>query len=264
MAPLSFLTATFLLCVLPLVTSLNLPYFSGYISYSNHPPHPHPHPTPSPSGTTCPTIIKTTDSASCPQPTPSPCPVPDCIVLSSIDNPCGCPTSVATVNVYTPCPKGCDGACSTQWTVKQPTSTCAKTTSKPTSKSTSKSTSSISGPVIVTPPTRTSRPLPTITTRPFTDTVTQASTCHTITATEGPECWTPDCEITYSRCRKEAEVTVSCGCEVVRTVTSCRRTCDGGCWTDYATKYLPCAATPSGSGVTRTAPVLTVPTLGQY
>lgn len=29
-------------------------------------------------------------------------------------------------------------------------------------------------------------------------------------------------------------MTLSCGCERVETVTRCVRSCDGGCWTDWA------------------------------
>ncbi|PVH76274.1 hypothetical protein DL98DRAFT_657510 [Cadophora sp. DSE1049] len=265
MAPLQFLTSIgfFLSILFPSIHALEVPV-------DLHPTHTIT------SLVSCPTITTTTDSASCPAPTPWPCPAPDCIYLSSLTIPCGCPTKVATASVYTPCPKGCNGACATQY-VTAVESRCSTTgTSKSSSRTSSKSSSkSTLSPTILpplppyTPPgttTTTYTPIKPPTTtytliKPSTTAKPQPDYCATITASEGPACWTAGCPVTYSRCARASDVTLSCGCETIRTVTACARSCDGGCWTNWATKYLPCPMTPSVSWETRTGGVLTVPTL---
>lgn len=86
----------------------------------------------------CPTVTKTTHHSYCPSPTPSICAQPDCILLSRLDVPCGCPTVVPTSTSYTACPTACTGACGTDYeTIIEPCSTTSQSPTSPTTISTS-------------------------------------------------------------------------------------------------------------------------------
>lgn len=71
--------------------------------------------------THCPTITQTGTRCHT-------CPAPDCIVLSTISNPCDCASPVPTVTVNQPCKSGCSGACGTEYVFDTSTSTCPTAT----------------------------------------------------------------------------------------------------------------------------------------
>ncbi|TVY94382.1 hypothetical protein LAWI1_G000036 [Lachnellula willkommii] len=160
----------------------------------------------------CPTVTKKTTSKSCPAPTPAFCAQPQCILLSVLDVPCGCPKTVSTETDYTPCTTGCHGACRT--TYETNLLPCSSPTASPSPKT----------PKTLSTRTRTTKPIP----------------CLTITKTTGPNCPTtcpvPDCIILST-------VTNPCSCTRIVETTSCKTKCEGGCQTRYKTLLLPCPFT---------------------
>jgi hypothetical protein len=182
------------------------------------------------SKTPCPTVTKTTHHANCPPPTPSVCAQPECILLSMLDVPCGCPTAVPTSTSYTACPTVCQGACGTAY--KTNIESCPTTSPTPTTISTVTSNTCVTIPE------------------------TTGSACPTITG-----CTTEDCILLKT-------ITLECGCASIFTKTACATACQLGCATAYDTVYLPCPYSPTSSPVTtvgdvtttRTGVVLTVPT----
>lgn len=164
----------------------------------------------------CVTVTKTTTHSSCPPTTPSICPTPDCIELSILDVPCGCPTVVPTYTTYQACHTQCEEGCGVFY--ETAIASCATSTSY-TSTSTISSTLS----TITTPP-------------------TQPSSCATITTTTGPLCPPFTCN-TIEECIEEISVTLSCGCSSIGVVASCNTGCKLACQTTYDTIYLPCPMT---------------------
>ncbi|KAG9237678.1 hypothetical protein BJ875DRAFT_493115 [Amylocarpus encephaloides] len=210
----------------------------------------------------CPTITSSLPSPYCPRPTPL-CPVPDCIYLSILPLPCYC-TAISTQTAYTACPTYCAGNCATQYsgtaactpytypTQTPPTTTwVTSSTTTPTSKTSTRKQSTTS----YKPPT-------TI------HTITQPSTCVTVTKTDGSNCPTLSCVPTFQpSCHGVVTSTLvnPCGCTGIAETTKCKLTCDGSCKTSYETLYLPCPTKPpmqSTAGdftTTRSLPPMTVP-----
>jgi hypothetical protein len=109
--------------------------------------------TPILSALPCVTVTKTTTHSSCPPTTPSNCPIPDCIELSILDIPCGCPTVVPTYTTYTACHTQCEEGCGVFYETN--IASCATSPPPPpTTSTTYTSTSTISSTLstITTPP----------------------------------------------------------------------------------------------------------------
>jgi hypothetical protein len=142
---------------------------------------------------------------------PRPCPQPACAFLSTISNPCACPTDIPTSTSYTPCPTACHGTCETFYSTLR---------SCPTTKPATKPTTT---PSITTDP----PPLPT--------------TCVTVTETTGSTCPSLSCEV--AECIVLSQITQSCGCTSIAHETHCKTACDGSCSMQWSTAYLPCPYT---------------------
>lgn len=71
--------------------------------------------------THCPTITRTGTICQT-------CAVPDCILLSTIVNPCDCPHPVPTVTINHGCGTGCFGGCATSYQIAMSTTPCPTTT----------------------------------------------------------------------------------------------------------------------------------------
>ncbi|KOS22005.1 hypothetical protein ESCO_002321 [Escovopsis weberi] len=77
-----------------------------------------------PGTASCPTVTRTATRCST-------CPVEDCVILSSVSNPAGCPREMATRTISLPCGGGgCGGGCSTQYVFPASTTTTTTTTSR--------------------------------------------------------------------------------------------------------------------------------------
>lgn len=157
------------------------------------------HSIPSPS---CPTVTTESLPVDC---TAFPhCAQPQIVELKTHTIPCGCPSSIPTVVVPTPCPTKCIPLGRTAWT--STLESCEGTGLEPSGHS---------------------RPS-TVTVDVPQKTVTSKVKCVTITKTDGPSCTvtqTPACPQRTFSCLSTVRVTNYCGCNGIKETTICKTTC---------------------------------------
>ncbi|QBZ65753.1 hypothetical protein PoMZ_12716 [Pyricularia oryzae] len=172
----------------------------------------------------CPTVTRTELASTC---TTRRC-NSDCSLVTTVQNPCGCPWSVPTATLVAPCQADCPyNGCAVEFrTLNQP---CQPTSSTSTRRTTTTTTRWPIVTISITqlptqPPVMT--PCPTITLR------TQPADCPII------RCPVPNC-VTQTQLR------LPCGCSQPRTLLSvdgCQSDCPGGCMTRTQTVSQACEA----------------------
>jgi hypothetical protein len=183
----------------------------------------------------CPTATRTIQNRGC----GNECPLTDCSFRTTIQNPCGCPSTLPTATLIAPCQapcpyQGCEIDFRTSALPCPTTSTMRTTTRRSTSTrptATSTRTSGVVTSIVTLPP----RPS---TTRPPT---TSSIPCPKVTRTTSPEgcdpirCPVPTCQV-------QTDFVVPCGCEpkTVLFVTGCQTACAEGCLTRTRTSSLAC------------------------
>ncbi|KAK3298179.1 uncharacterized protein B0H64DRAFT_68020 [Chaetomium fimeti] len=178
----------------------------------------------------CPTATRTIQNRAC----GNECPFTDCTFHTTIQNPCGCPSTLPTATLIAPCQapcpyQGCD--------IDFRTSAEACPTTTPKTTTTTKRTTPTSTPTGVITSIVTLPPRPTTTTM-----ITSSSIpCPKVTRTTSPAGCDPiRCPV--PTCRVESEMLVPCGCEpkTVLFVTGCQTACATGCLTRTRTSSLAC------------------------
>ncbi|KLU90659.1 hypothetical protein MAPG_10511 [Magnaporthiopsis poae ATCC 64411] len=170
----------------------------------------------------CPVVTKTALAASCGRQ----CNKPDCMIVTTIQNPCNCPRAVPTATLIAPCQAECPyGGCGLEVrTLNQP---CESTTRRRTTTSTSKS---VSWGVTLLPP-------------PVTSTTSRRpAACPTVTQTRRPDGCAPiRCPV--PGCVQQEQLFLPCGCTGPRTlleVHGCQTVCPEGCMTRTQTVSERC------------------------
>ncbi|KAI6365152.1 hypothetical protein MCOR25_005447 [Pyricularia grisea] len=194
----------------------------------------------------CPTVTRTELASTC---TTRRCNA-DCSLVTTVQNPCGCPSSVPTATLVAPCQADCPyNGCAVEFrTLNQP----CQPTSTSSSTSTRRTTTTTTTTWRWRPPTTTSRSTSTTSSRPIvTISITQLPTqppvmtpCPTVTLrTQPADCPIVRCPV--PNCVTQSQLRLPCGCSQPRTLLSvdgCQSDCPGGCMTRTQTVSQACEA----------------------
>ncbi|KAK3311468.1 uncharacterized protein B0T15DRAFT_76549 [Chaetomium strumarium] len=186
-----------------------------------------------PQAPACPTATRTIQNRGCGKT----CPFSDCTFQTTIQNPCGCPSTLPTATLIAPCEadcpyQGCDIAFHTSPlpcpTTPSRTTTTRRWPPRPTTTSTSTTPTGIVTSIVTLPPKTTTRSIIT-------------TPCPTVTRTTRPaDCPTLRCPV--PTCRVDTSMAVPCGCtpKTVLYVQGCATACPEGCLTRTATVSAAC------------------------
>ncbi|KAK4242072.1 hypothetical protein C8A03DRAFT_11719 [Achaetomium macrosporum] len=192
-----------------------------------------------PEAPVCPTATRTIQNRGCGKT----CPFSDCTFQTTIQKPCGCPSTLPTATLIAPCEadcpyQGCDIAFHTSalpcptapsrttTTPRWPRPTTTSTTSRRTTTTSSSTPTGVVTSIVTLPPKTTS-----VITTP----------CPTVTRTTRPaDCPTLRCPV--PTCRVDTSMAVPCGCtpKTVLYVQGCATACPEGCLTRTATISAAC------------------------
>ncbi|KAL8366865.1 hypothetical protein RB595_005027 [Gaeumannomyces hyphopodioides] len=189
-------------------------------------------------GQNCPVVTKTELAASCGRR----CNNPDCMLVTTIQNPCDCPRAVPTATLIAPCQaecpyNGCGLEVRTLNQPCQPTTTTSRrlppttsTTRRATTTTTSTSQSVSWGITLLPPVTSTTR------------TTSRPAACPTVTQITRPNgCAAIRCPV--PNCVQQEQLVLPCGCSGPRTlleVQGCQTACPEGCMTRTQTVSERC------------------------